>query len=143
MGSVSSCPASNANALAPGRLSKSGGAQEKPHIFLTRDGEAWAKFTLRPVGVVINNGLAQSEPSRRVAELEPQLLQLWWEHAVTQGVKLEAAKQDKPGHKPEWPSRLCNRPSQPEPVAGWAGWERATYRRLWYSALDDSGLYRR
>ncbi|MDT7919953.1 MAG: DUF4160 domain-containing protein [Meiothermus sp.] len=83
---------------------KSGSAQEKPHIFVTRDGEAWAKFTLKPVGVVINNGLARNELVRlqgMVADLEPQLLQLWWEYAVTQGVKPEPEKDAKHGHKPE------------------------------------------
>ncbi|GIW31582.1 MAG: hypothetical protein KatS3mg071_1756 [Meiothermus sp.] len=81
---------------------KSGSAQEKPHIFVTRDGDAWAKFTLRPVSVVINNGLARNELTRlqgMVADLEPQLLQLWWEYAITQGVRPEAGKEEKPGHK--------------------------------------------
>lgn len=81
---------------------KSGSAQEKPHIFVTRDGDAWAKFTLKPVSVVINNGLARNELTRlqgMVADLEPQLLQLWWEYAITQGVRPEAEKEDKPGHK--------------------------------------------
>lgn len=77
---------------------KSGSAQEKPHIFVTRDGDAWAKFTLRPVSLVINNGLARNELTRlqgMVADLEPQLLQLWWEYAVTQGVRPEAEKANK------------------------------------------------
>ncbi|MCX8088639.1 MAG: DUF4160 domain-containing protein [Meiothermus ruber] len=79
---------------------KSGSAQEKPHIFVTRDGDTWAKFTLKPVSVVINNGLARNELTRlqgMVADLEPQLLQLWWEYAVTQGVRPEAEKEKKHG----------------------------------------------
>lgn len=82
---------------------KSGSAQEKPHIFVTRDGDTWAKFTLKPVSVVINSGLARNELTRLqgvVADLEPQLLQLWWEYASTQGVKPEVEKSDKQGHKP-------------------------------------------
>lgn len=82
---------------------KSGSAQEKPHIFVTRDGDTWAKFSLKPVSVVINSGLARNELTRLqgvVADLEPQLLQLWWEYASTQGVKPEAEKSDKHGHKP-------------------------------------------
>ncbi len=83
---------------------KSGSAQEKPHIFVTRDGDTWAKFTLKPVAVVINSGLARNELVRlqgMVADLEPQLLQLWWEYAVTQGVKPEPEKDAKHGHKPD------------------------------------------
>ncbi|MGK0619902.1 DUF4160 domain-containing protein [Meiothermus cerbereus] len=97
---------------------KSGSAQEKPHIFVTRDGEAWAKFTLKPVGVVINNGLARNELVRlqgMVADLEPQLLQLWWEYAVTQGVKPEAEKQAKPGHKPDQVAQLPSQQAEPAP----------------------------
>lgn len=81
---------------------KSGSAQEKPHIFVTRDGDTWAKFTLGPANPVINTGLARNELTRLqgvVADLEPQLLQLWWEYAVTQGVKPEAEKEGKHGHK--------------------------------------------
>jgi hypothetical protein len=99
---------------------KSGSAQEKPHIFVTRDGDTWAKFTLRPVTPVINTGLARNELTRLqgvVADLEPQLLQLWWEYAVTQGVKPEAEKDAKHGHKPgpsvETPPATVGRPSEP------------------------------
>ncbi len=82
---------------------KSGSAQEKPHIFVTRDGDTWAKFNLKPVSVVINSGLARNELTRLqgvVVDLEPQLLQLWWEYASSQGVKPEAEQSDKHGHKP-------------------------------------------
>lgn len=81
---------------------KSGSAQEKPHIFVTRDGDTWAKFTLKPVNPVINTGMARNELTRLqgvVADLEPQLLQLWWEYAGSQGVKPEAEKSHKHGHK--------------------------------------------
>ncbi|RDI96344.1 DUF4160 domain-containing protein [Meiothermus sp. QL-1] len=69
---------------------KSGSAQERPHVYVGRDHEAWAKFTLSPVGLVVNNGLPRNELNRvqgMVMELEPQLLQLWWDYAKTQGVK--------------------------------------------------------
>jgi hypothetical protein len=55
---------------------------------------------LKPVSVVINNGLARNELTRlqgMVADLEPQLLQLWWEYAITQGVRPEAEKEKKHG----------------------------------------------
>ncbi|MCS7067784.1 MAG: DUF4160 domain-containing protein [Meiothermus sp.] len=96
---------------------KSGSAQEKPHIFVTRDGDTWAKFTLQPVGVVVNSGFARNELTRlqgMVADLEPQLLQLWWEYASTQGVKPEAEKSDKHGHKPG-PSDESRAPLEPTP----------------------------
>ncbi|WP_036199643.1 DUF4160 domain-containing protein [Meiothermus ruber] len=101
---------------------KSGSAQEKPHIFVTRDGDAWAKFTLKPVSVVINNGLARNELTRlqgMVADLEPQLLQLWWEYAITQGVRPEAEKEDKPGHKsgPTHEAPAAAREPSSEPAA--------------------------
>jgi hypothetical protein len=82
---------------------KSGSAQEKPHIFVTRDGDSWAKFTLGPVALVLNTGIGRNELTRLqgvVTELEPQLLQQWWEYAGSQGVRLEAKKSHKQPPKP-------------------------------------------
>lgn len=82
---------------------KSGSAQEKPHIFVTRDGDTWAKFTLGPVNPVVNTGLARNELTRLqgvVVDLEPQLLQLWWEFAGSQGVRPEAKHAAKHENKP-------------------------------------------
>lgn len=100
---------------------KSGSAQEKPHIFVTRDGDTWAKFTLKPVSVVINNGLARNELTRlqgMVADLEPQLLQLWWEYAITQGVRPEAEKENKhgPASTPATPLEPSSEPAVLEEV---------------------------
>jgi len=89
---------------------KSGSAQEKPHIFVTRDGDTWAKFSLKPVSPVLNAGLTRNELTRlqgMVADLEPQLLQLWWEYASSQGVKPQAEK-ERPSHK--------TGPAAPQPV---------------------------
>ncbi len=97
---------------------KSGSAQEKPHIFVTRDGEAWAKFTLGPVNPVVNNGISRNELTRLqgvVTDLEPQLLQLWWEYASSQGVKPEANKFRKHGHKPVQAGQLPPAKAEPAP----------------------------
>jgi len=78
---------------------KSGSATEKPHIYVTRDGDTSAKFLLEPVSCVANIGLERNELRRvemMVSDMEPQLLQVWQEYVTSSGVKLE---EEKKAHK--------------------------------------------
>jgi hypothetical protein len=94
---------------------KSGSAQERPHVYVTRDGQAWAKFTLDPVGLVVNNGLPRNELNRAqgmAMELEPQLLQLWWDYAKTQGVRPPEEEEDLQKPTPPSPPPEAEMPAQ-------------------------------
>ncbi len=82
---------------------KSGSTQEKPHIYVTRDGQSWAKFSLNPVSALVNNGFSRTELTRvqgMVTDLEPQLLQVWWEYARSQGVRPEKEERQAPKPAP-------------------------------------------